>query len=155
MKKTLSLPNRACRSNRQSLKPTRTSSVKKSAWHSPMLSALRTLQKNFSAVASPSKRAEEDCPISRLTAQSLSRHESWATILIKLLCSPSLPEMQNRSERKYLSFILHRPCKILSNSKTLSAVWWIWMLQKKKAKVLSIGQRNTISKTQAEPICRL
>jgi len=37
MKKTLFLPNRACRSSKPSLKPTKTSSVKKSVWHFLML----------------------------------------------------------------------------------------------------------------------
>jgi len=44
-------------------------------------------------------------------------------------------------------------CRTSSNSKTLSAVWWIWKLPKPRAEVMSIGQRSTISKMQAEPMC--
>lgn len=47
-------------------------------------------------VVSPLKRAEEDCPTSHPTERDQSRHESWATILIKRLCSLSLSETQNR-----------------------------------------------------------
>lgn len=61
----------------------------------PMLSALKTLRKNFSAVALLSKKAVGACPISHPTAPSPSQHESWVTILIKLLYSQSLSETQN------------------------------------------------------------
>ena len=87
------------------------------------------------------------------TGHAPSRHGSWVMILIKRLCSPHLSEMQNRSERKHLSFILHRPCRTSSNNKTLSAVWWIWKLLRPKAEVTRIGQRNTISKMPVEPLC--
>ena len=66
-----------------------------SVWHFQKQLALMTLQKNFSAVALPSKRAVGACPISHPTAPSPSRHESWVTILIKLLYSQSLSETQN------------------------------------------------------------
>lgn len=94
-----------------------------------------------------------DCPTSRLTGQDLSQHESWVTISIKRLCSPPLSGTQNRLERKHPLFIPSRPYRTLSNSKTLSAVRWIWKRRKPRAKVMSIGQRYTTSKTQAEPMC--
>ena len=71
----------------------------------------------------------------------------------KTAVSPSLSETQNRSERKHLSFILHRLSRSVSISRIPSVVWWIWKLPKPRAEVMRLGQRYTTSKTQAEPMC--
>ena len=48
--------------------------------------------------------------------------------------------------RKHLLFILRPLSKTVSVSKMPSVIWWIWKWRKKKAGVMRIGQRPTISK---------
>ena len=51
-----------------------------------------------------------------------------------------------RVRAKHLLFILRPLSKTVSVSKMPSVIWWIWKWRKKKAGVMRIGQRPTISK---------
>lgn len=59
------------------------------------------------------------------TEPNLSPHESWVTILTRLLFLPHLIKMHRGQKCQSHRNTHHRPLKIVFSSRILSAVWWI------------------------------
>lgn len=79
------------------------------------------------------------------TEPNLSPHESWVTILTRLLFLPHLIKMHRGQKCQSHRNTHHRPLKIVFSSRILSAVWWILKPNEPRARGrnISTGRSST------------